>query len=181
MGFCPQVQIGHSNTLWTYGGLVCPAGSYGTASDKRTHQLGQNCSNIIDPIGACGDVEHVCGCEATGLSRYASLNDDFHAAKPARVIGRCTATYRDGTRLRKVRLFLVDAPGPRKNHLVLRIGLELAPTTPLPAEGCFQALLVRRKRCYHCIRLDGMDGHCFHVVTRKAAKARARKSARASR
>jgi len=45
----------------------------------------------------------------------------------------------------------------------------------------FQALLVRRKRCYHCIRLDGMDGHCFHVVTRKAAKARARKSARASR
>jgi hypothetical protein len=181
MGFCPQVFIGQSGNLYQYGGLVCPQGTYGSASDTRRHTLGQNCSNILDPIGACGDVEHVCGCEATGLPRYATLEDDFEAAKPARVIGRCTATYKDGTRRRKVRLFLVDAPSPRKQHLVLRIGLELAPTAPLPAEGCFEARLVSRKRCYHCIRLDGMDGHCFHVIIRKAPKPRSKRSGRASR
>jgi hypothetical protein len=145
------------------------------------HQTGVNCSNTIDPIGACGGVEHVCGCEDAGIASYVTLKEKFRAKKPATLIGQCTAVYQDGKRERKARLFLVQSKAPRKAAHVMRIGLELAPNTALPAEGCFQATLDKRKGCYHCIRLNGMDGHCFHVIIKGSPKGRARKRVRSAR
>jgi hypothetical protein len=172
MGFCPLQYAGSSGGRYYYYGLGCPRSTPGNGNDNRIHQTGVNCVNIRDPIGACGGAEHVCGNEATGLANYVTLKERFRARKPAVVIGQATAVYQDGRRKRKARLFLVQSKSRGNAPQVMRVGLELAPTTALPAEGRFQATLTHKKGCYHCIRLDGMDGHCFHIVTKGPGKAR---------
>jgi hypothetical protein len=185
MGLCPLHFIGQSDGLFVYGGINCPTGTSGSGSDTRQHQLGVDCRNILDPIGQCGDVEHVCGCEAQGITDYVTLRHKFKPEKHAKLLGQCTAEYKDGKHKRKARLFIVQSQHRGKHPTVVRVGLEVAPTTTLPAEGCFQATLTHKKGCYHSIRLDGMDGHRFHVISKGAAKARAKggakKRVRASR
>jgi hypothetical protein len=175
MGFCPKALIGQSDGVFFYSGISCPAGTSATASDTRAHRLGVDCTNVLDPIGACGEVEHVCGCHDEGLAKYVTLKEKFKPKKHARVVGQCTAVYKDGKHRRKVRLFVVRSQSPEDEGTVLRVGLELAPKTALPPEGCFQATLEHKKGCYHCIRLDGMDGHLFHVIIRKSPKGRAKR------
>jgi hypothetical protein len=184
MGFCPLQLAGTSDGVYFYYGLNCPGGNTGGASANRMHQLGVNCSNIVDQIGACGDVEHVCGCEADGIKEYVTLREKFKPQKHAKLLGQCTVAYKDGKRQRKARLFIVQSKPPGKTPHTLRVGLELAPTAKLPADGCFQATLAHKKGCYHSIRLDGLDHH-FHVITKGGGKARgkggAKKRARAAR
>jgi hypothetical protein len=170
MGLCPLQFIGMSDGLYVYGGINCAHGGSGSGSDTRQHRLGINCSNILDPIGACGDVDHVCGCHHTGIKNHVTLQEEFMPQKPAKLLGQCTAEYTDGRQKRKARLFLVQWRPRGKRPTVLRVGLELEPKTALPDEGCFQATLSHKTGCYHCIRLDGMDGHQFHVVVKGPAK-----------
>jgi hypothetical protein len=170
MGFCPLQFIGQFDGAYYYGGINCATGGSGSASDSRSHRLGVDCHNILDPIGQCGDTEHVCGCEAEGLSGYVTLKEKFKPAKHTKVIGQCTVVYQDGGRKRKARLFIVRSQPPGKEPTFLRVGLELAPRTALPAEGCFQATLDHKQGCRHCIQLHGVGHEQFHVLVKGRPK-----------
>src|SRR5437899_2720738 len=107
---CPRRLMSIVEGVYWYDCLFCgdPAGVI-IASDVREHQLGVDCSNILDPIvlptsglpppdvrpteddeATCG-----CGCAYSGLRRYTPLNAHVHEGPGFTVKAMYTVEYEE--------------------------------------------------------------------------------------